>query len=1020
MEGKYSGKENRKRPGYIKEKDKQTLRKKENPVSRILDNYYWPKLHNRAWWPNGLYTITKRYYYADSGLGYHYEKNNVEQLREINRDDIINKKPLPKDYVENSFLSDNQFTVTIEYCANCEEHKTHTRHDPYLYKNFALQVQRCIVLRFPFIKVILKPIDTDILNEDAFKLPKLSKNGQAFNGMPNVNVKFKEVRIGAMEIQINGKKEGNKEIEKAILHSKLKTGTWPKINDILKKIVSFLPMFSGKVQLYEKQEMGIEPISLSTNQTGNNDEDNIEVDSILKGLKVNVYLLNNENIQDIIEEINEEVENEVNPHKRKEKLKQEKRFLKENGFIQRAASAKSIRGVSRITTTTTQSKGVRPTSSKMKQHNVSTTTCNNMNSFNGGNTYLYNDNPRDKQCINDKAKADKIKGKLIVSKYTDYNGVITFGPIPYDSYLIEVEESNNFKFTSMPLTFNTINPKNSLITKYIGLYTQERTFLQLHIYETITQGDKEDKVHINDANVTLKTCIASGIDAKSQIEDKEEKIKLDEIRPGIFEHVVNTGRYLLEVQKEGYDLVRKFCDLDKGLNNVNIELTKARNCLLKVVVYNFGPYYENKTYEPIRNAEITIYLKRNEPLYEGITNKKGEMEFMITDNSDFLCVVVNKIGYKTLQRTFIRNKNESNDNKNTEHDEETLYFLMIHDQYFEGMGVNVVMTFGYGVQNGIEPIIKMDEAKIGNDLKVETLENKDNTDILVTLIQYVQPDQVQESMTNQDDDDGNPNDFSKILSLSYRINDDNLKINNYQDKGWSMNGLDRYGYETIIITPINSFHLVAPKLPDNDYFVWELGWLDVENFTFFETNYLSNDIEVDRLQYFEGFLDFLQYVIDNKLLSKLFTFFGFDKGFLINNDRYIYDTNLRKILEQIGLNNNNNNNNEADLISMIMGMMYDYNKMTSFTILKKKIFSNMRNFKDNLPLTQQIALMDMNNNYDDNNNNSNNNSNIGAFDQQVNQMSDNNNNISNQSGSRPRSAYSQSNNSMNNNNNNFN
>jgi hypothetical protein len=76
----------------------------------------------------------------------------------------------------------------------------------------------------------------------------------------------------------------------------------------------------------------------------------------------------------------------------------------------------------------------------------------------------------------------------------------------------------------------------------------------------------------------------------------------------------------------------------------------------------------------------------------------------------------------------------------------------------------------------------------------------------------------------------------------------------------------------------------------------------------------------------------------------------------------------------------------------------------------------MRNFKDNLPRTQQIALMDMNNNYDDINNNSN----IGAFDQQVNQMSDNNNNISNQSGSRPRSAYSQSNNSMNNNNNNFN
>ena len=156
IDSKYSGKDKRNTQGYLKEKEKQELRKKENNVSRVLDNSYWPNLHNRAWFPNGLYIIKKKY---------SYEKNNVEQLKDITEKDDKTKKKYEQHYVEYNYLEPNQFTVTIEYCANCEEHSTHTRHSPELYKNYALKIQKCIMLRFPFINVLLKPIDTDILKE---------------------------------------------------------------------------------------------------------------------------------------------------------------------------------------------------------------------------------------------------------------------------------------------------------------------------------------------------------------------------------------------------------------------------------------------------------------------------------------------------------------------------------------------------------------------------------------------------------------------------------------------------------------------------------------------------------------------------------------------------------------------------------------------------------------------------------------------------------------------------------------
>lgn len=679
IDSKYSGKDKRNTQGYLKEKEKQELRKKENNVSRVLDNYYWPNLHNRAWFPNGLYIIKKKYSYADSGLGYFYEKNNVEQLKDITEKDDKTKKKYEQHYVEYNYLEPNQFTVTIEYCANCEEHSTHTRHSPELYKNYALKIQKCIMLRFPFINVLLKPIDTDILKEEEFKLPKLQNNGGSYSNMPLVNDKFKEVRIGAMEVQICVKKEGSDTIETSLIHSKLKTSTWPKISKILDKIVSFLPTFKGKICLYEKQD------EEEKNENGNKEADNEEEndnpgdDSKLKDLQVNIYLLQNEKIQQIINESLNDIETENDPHKRKEKMKETR--LKEKESMYRPGTASLSRGMS---SKSLRPNSYRPVSTSSHGRMLSASTQSTQNNF--FSTANINQNSQG-LMINNKSTANQMKGKLILTKYTNEEGIIDIGPLPYDSYFIEVVESNQFQFVGMPLTFTSIYPPDKIVQKYIGLYIQENAFLQLHVFETVKDSEgNDDQVHVGKCQVTLKTCKAENIEEHN--DEKEIKIKIEERREGIFEHMVKTGRYLLEVSKDNFETVRKFCDLERGLNSVNIEMVKEKNCPLTIHVFNFEKYVDGAL-EGIKNCEVTIYKNSREILCEGITNKKGEMTYIVTKNEDFLTIVINKLNYRQTQRTFIRSK--SNEvNESGEH----LYFLLVREDYTFKNSCMILLTYG--------------------------------------------------------------------------------------------------------------------------------------------------------------------------------------------------------------------------------------------------------------------------------------------------------------------------------------
>ena len=158
-----------------------------------------------------------------------------------------------------------------------------------------------------------------------------------------------------------------------------------------------------------------------------------------------------------------------------------------------------------------------------------------------------------------------------------------------------------------------------------------------------------------------------------------------------------------------------------------------------------------------------------------------------------------------------------------------------------------------------------------------------------------------------------------------------------------MNGLERYACMTMLYTLNNIFYIPAPSFCKEGYSIWNLGWLDIKNQFFYEINTLSSKLN-DRLLFFSQWIDFLQKILDEKLYNKLFKYFGFHKGLLINKDRFIFEINFIKILNEMKFNEDNNN----EIYNFISKLMKGENKLISYNIFKKKITSNIKNFKDDV------------------------------------------------------------------------
>ena len=917
---KYLGDEKKEAIKKFKLKD-QAYRKKVHPISRELYRYYNQKFHTSVWNPNGLYQRNKYYYFVGPSLGFiDKEGNKRYDKSEQNKVKTCLKKSQIKSFPEYDYLEDNQYEIIIEYCSNCEEHQAYTFHKAELFQNYANYLQKCILLRFPFIKVILKPIDTSNMK---IGLPKLNKEGK-------IGKKF-DIRIGAFEVILSFKKKGN-EINKELLYSKLEKKNFPIITNILDKIVKYLPTFNGQIIVYEKEE---KKISKKIGEI-NKENENFAKKEIIEGLEINVYLLKNQQIINITEKAWEEIQNYKNPKKRllliksqrlKDKIKCDKEIIRSSSMTNLSnnySEKKYLKTFNSFNLITKNTKNDLDNKLNINDKpNLDEIYDYKSKDYNTTNKYIF-----------DKNKSGNLKGKLIIRKYTNKDGIINIGPLPYDSYYIEVKESKQFRNIGFCLSFNDLNLyKDNFIKKYIGLLIQENAYIQIHVYET--KENNEDKANdiilLPNAKVTLKKI------KENNGSNQEITIKIKESnRLGIFEHTVTPGLYCLEVIKPNYEKNKKYVELNKGLNIINVEMNIERYYNLTIEVYN----YEN-ILNPIQNADITIYKNSSEIIDESITNKKGSYDYLVDKGLDFLTIVIEKMGYFPAQRIFVR-KSKAKINNKGEY-EEKLIFYLVKKNYVSNNNLILIMTYGNLLGNNL--LINSTQIcdKIKNKIDISFDDKQKNEGFLATSIKYTNSEISNNNENGEENQDYDYDyDYDNIIAISYKIISENLRIGKDENEYYTMNILERFAYQTLIYTPKNMFYILSPSYSPKNYSTWFIGWIDIKNKLFYQINTLNQN-QNERITYLLEWFEFLQILIDENIYSNLFEFFGFDKGNLELGDRTI-DSNLFE--EKIkGLKNLKKKG--GDIINFICSVFKNKNNMISFSLFKQIVCSNLKNFMNN-------------------------------------------------------------------------
>ncbi len=491
----------------ITEEKRQFMRKENEKSSRLLDNYYNPNIHKKNWEPSGSIKEKNKYVYGDTGLAHNikdYPKNESNKLK--------NKEQIH--FLEFDFLEENDIIIIIEHCANCDKHINHTNHSNDIFKYITRLLQICINYRFPFIKIYLKPIDT-------------SNN--------KIN------RIGALEIQL-GMKINNKTTINT-LFSKLNTGQWPNFHNILNKISTYVPVFDFKFQIYDKEEGENSESTIlescinesKTNEDKNNRKDAFKKPYKYENIKINLFSYNCEQIENCCKEASNALEAIYNS-KRKIELYHENN-----------------------------------TQNETKNNILLTKTSNSLNNNNMNislktNVSINNNNISKKgEIIEDLSIINQIKGKLLSTGYSDKYGFLYFKNVPFDSYVIEIENNKKFLGCGALIQFKKINqnPKNNenyIFNKIFGLKRQISAYVEVYLFSNEQKDNKFEINFISGANVFLKK------------NGEEEEIELKESIKGKYEIITEPGPGIIVAIQNGKEIANKEVSLNNGLNKYNIEL----------------------------------------------------------------------------------------------------------------------------------------------------------------------------------------------------------------------------------------------------------------------------------------------------------------------------------------------------------------------------------------------------------------------------------------------------------------
>ena len=523
--------------------------------TRFQESYFNPKLHKHNWEPSGKFKEKKKYTYSDAGLGFNIGEPKI--INQNNANALIKKTPTH--FLEFDFLENNDIIIIIEHCSNCEEHLNHTNHVNNIYKNISKLLQLCINLRYPFIKVYLKPIDI---------------NNKSIN------------KLGALEVQLGMKINDNKTI--TTLFSKLNCNQWPNFNNILNKINSIVPLIDIKCTVYDKEEdvdnnnNSIDNNNINLND--NNDENNIKIKNDIislalpskyENIKINLYSLKNKQIESYCKEASNQLDIAFNPKRKteiyyEEQKKNDININNNNGFNNQSKISNKLNLTQKLT---------KP-ESFMKNQSISNTF--NYSIKNNSTTSFFNYSKKT-DLIEDLSLVNDLKGKLLSTGYVDKSGILIFENVPYDSYLIEVESGKVFLGCGMPILFQKIYNKNNsqnsankstnnyLLNKIFGLKRQIDAFVEVYLF---SKNDKNDLSGINLVSGARVVLIKKFFESGDIVSGNVDELELEENKniQGRYEIVTEAGEAELNVIKKGYENIYKKIKLKNGINKINIEL----------------------------------------------------------------------------------------------------------------------------------------------------------------------------------------------------------------------------------------------------------------------------------------------------------------------------------------------------------------------------------------------------------------------------------------------------------------
>ena len=379
---------------------------------------------------------------------------------------------------------------------------------------------------------------------------------------------------------------------------------------------------------------------------------------------------------------------------------------------------------------------------------------------------------------------------------------------------------------------------------------------------------KKDQIPINTSIITI-----------SDADDPNSRYQVSR-SGGMYRYKTQPGEYKLEIDTKDFERDVRKIKLNPGLNTLNIKLNPDKNCELLIEVLEYNEILdEEKNNEdidllPVRNAKIQIFRNSNNLLMEGITNKKGLMKYFVDKNDNNLSIKITKEGYFKSERIFRKYSSmKVNENGNYK---STMRIILVNQKKLDYYQKAIFISYF----NVCKQIFEFQYQSVGDKNIVRIKDWQKEKGIFIATF-----NKKEELNQSENNNNGEETIYEEIIRIGLKISPNAIKDDEGNDKynidEFKVTDRDLIEYlrngccEGNVYTPKADFHINLPKVFNkmNDSFIkeeksqksinndiskddenennnslsvkntkreindmyWDLGWVDSNNFIYYET-----------------------------------------------------------------------------------------------------------------------------------------------------------------------------------------